>query len=89
MKKEKFKNPKLQKLYEILNIIFPERVSWQDIGENEELICLTVDIKDFCNCEAKTTETLYINTQKAEILAEHLEYLDVNEYMAFVFEKNK
>ena len=31
---EKFKNPKLQKLYEMLCELYPNRVFWQDIGED-------------------------------------------------------
>jgi hypothetical protein len=84
--KEKFKNPKLQKLYEVLCEIFPDRTGWQDIGEDGEYIAFVIDVKDNFNDGTVVEETLWINADTVEIFPEHLPEQDTKGYTVFAFE---
>lgn len=83
---EKFKNPKLQKLYEMLCELYPNRVFWQDIGEDNELIVLSVDIIDNFNDGTKVVDALWINAESMAMYPEHLPEQDTDDYIVFAFE---
>ena len=84
--KERFKNPKLQKLYEALCEIFPNRTGWQDIGEDDELICLSIDIEDNFQDGTKISECLWIDENGIKMYPIHLSEQDKEDYTVFAFE---
>ena len=83
---EKFKNPKLQKLYEVLCELFPDRTFWQDIGEDNELIALNIDIKDNFQDGTEISDILWIGSKNIELFPEHLSKYDTEDYTVFAFE---
>ena len=83
---EKFKNSKLQKLYEALCEIFPDRTGWQDIGEDDEYISLSIDIEDNFQDGTKISYTLWIDENNIKMYPEHLPEQDTEDYTIFAFE---
>ena len=87
MENRNFHNPKLQKLYEALCDLFPDRTGWQDMGDEEcEMISLVIDIKDNFNDGTTISQTLAIDTDGLTIYPEHLPEQDSDGYVVFAFE---